>query len=575
MHTNRIFLGRVLPPALVVVVASACGSSSSQGTAVDAGEESSSEVAAPRPLAPASASFSTSRHPTFRWQLGAGSTGARLEVCAERACTRLLASFDAPGSSAVPTDDLPRGVVFWRLRGMSGGSAGSATSATWELVIPPASAAVASTWGAMSDGNGDGYGDVVVGDSDAFTMTQHVYVHLGGPQGPAATPSSVLSATAAQIHYASSVASAGDIDGDGFPELLVGSPSEDKVYVYAGGPSGWAEPPATVVTGPAMTMFGAAVSSAGDVNGDGYADVVVGNPGREATAASPVQGGAIVYLGSSEGLSMSRSITLPSVGMADEQGVGQFVASAGDANADGYADVAVYGGLGSTDPQAIVVYMGSAQSFGTASGIPLQYEGSNTTWLGNANLLSCVGDVNGDGYPDLGMASAAPPNSGFETDHVSLFYGGSSGLSQAPAARLDSTIAPTDHFAMSVAGSDFDQSGVDDVAVAIVSFAVPPLIAQVYEGNAIDPMLVTTLTTTNSSLLYEREVGSADVDGDGYPDLLVGDPGRQTSSGDAGMVHGAVVIFRGGASGVASTPSYTLLPPDGTAVAYGASIVRP
>jgi hypothetical protein len=565
---------RLLGPALLSAVAPACGASS-QGTVADAGEEGAGEVAAPRPIAPSSASFSTSRSPTFRWELGAGSDGARVEVCAERECTRIVASFEVRGSSGAPAQDLPAGVVFWRLRGTSGAVAGSSTSPIWELGVPPQSAPVAATWGAMSDGNGDGYGDVIAADSDAFTQTQRVYVHLGGPQGPSRSPSSVLSAASAQVHYASSVASAGDVDGDGYPELVVGSPGEDKVYVYAGGPSGYAEPPATVLAGPAMTAFGLAVSGAGDVNGDGYADVVVGNPNREATPASPVQGGAIVFFGGPAGLSSSRSVTLPSYGTSNEQGMGQFVASAGDANGDGLADIAVYGGLGTTDPQNVIVYMGAATGFGKSPGIPLQYEGANTTWMGNANLLSGVGDVNGDGYPDLAMASATPPNSGYETDHVSLFFGGASGLSPVPSRRLDSSILPSDHFGMSVAGSDFDRSGASDLAVAIVSYAVPPLVAQVYEGGPVDPVLATTLTTTDATVQFEREVGAADVDGDGYPDLIVGYPSRDTPGGDAGVLHGAVAVYRGGPHGVASTPGYTLLPPDGTAVAYGASIVRP
>jgi hypothetical protein len=545
--------------ALFAGVGAGC-SASSQGSVADAGEEGAIEVAAPRPVGPPSASFSTTRVPTFRWQLGAGSDGARVEICTERACTRVVASFDVHGESGAPPQGLPVGVVFWRLRGMAGSAVGSAVSPTWEVGVPSQSAPVASTWGAMSDGNGDGYGDVIVADSDAFTETQHVYVHLGGPSGPSRTPSAVLSSASPQIHYGASVASAGDVDGDGYPELLVGSPGEDRVYVYAGGPSGYAEPPAVALVGQAMTAFGLAVSGAGDVNGDGYADIVVGNPNREATPASPVQGGAVVYFGAASGLSPARSVVLPTYGSSEEQGVGQFVASAGDANGDGLGDVAVYGGLGNTDPQHVIVYMGSASSFGMSPGVPLQYEGANTTWLGNANLA---------------MASATPPNSTYEADHVSLFYGGASGLSPVPARRLDSTISGHDHFGMSVAGSDFDQSGTSDLAVAIVSYAVPPLVAQIFEGAAVDPTLATTLTTTDSAVQFEREVGSADVDGDGYPDLLVGYPGRDTPSGDGGVLHGAVSVYRGGAGGVASAPSYTLLPPDGTAVAYGASLVRP
>ncbi len=570
MQTLRPLAARLVAAALL----GGCSASSSQGSAADAGQEASVDVAAPRPVTPASASFSTSGRPTFRWKLGEGSSGARVEICAERACTRVITTFDVRGSSGSPAQDLPPGVVFWRLRGMAGASVGSSTSVTWELTVRPGSAPVSLTWGAMSDGNGDGYGDVVAGDSDAFTKTQHVYVYLGGRSGPSHAPSSVLGAPAPQLSYASSVASAGDVDGDGFPELLVGSPAEGKVYVYAGGPSGWAEPPATVLAGPAMTSFGQAVSGAGDVNGDGYADVVVGNPNREATAASPVQGGAVVYFGSAKGLSASSSVTLPTSGTSSEQDVGQFVASAGDVDGDGLADVAIYGGLGTTDPQKVLVFMGSATSFGTRPGIPLQFEGANTTWMGSANLLSCVGDVNGDGYPDLAMATATPPNAVYEVDHVSLFYGGATGLPPTPARRLDGTIGTADHFGMSVAGGDFDQSGVDDVAIAVVSTATPPLVAQVYEGGPVDPMLTTTLTTTEGTLRYAREVGSADVDGDGYPDLIVGDPGREIA-GDGGYLHGAVLVFKGGPAGVASTPAHVLLPPDDTNVAFGASIVRP
>ncbi len=394
------------------------------------------------------------------------------------------------------------------------------------------------------------------------------------PEAPRERPLRCCRPRALRILYAASVASAGDVDGDGYPELVVGSPSEDKVYVYAGGPSGYAEPPATVLAGPATTAFGRAVSGAGDVDGDGYADVVVGTPNAAATAASPVQGGAIVFFGGPMGLSISRSVTLPSYGTSNEQGVGQYVASAGDTNGDGFADVAVFGGLGTVDPQTVIVYMGSPTAFGKSPGVPLQYEGANTAWMGNANLLSCAGDVDGDGYADLAMATPTPPNSQYETDHISLFFGGASGPSRVPSQRLDSTIVLSDHFGMSVAGADFDGTGASDVAVAIVALAAPPLDAQVYEGGAV-PALASTVMASYATVQLEREVGAADVDGDGYPDLIVGYPSANTPTGDAGVLHGAVAIFRGSSHGVSLQPSYTLLPPDGTAVAYGASLVRP
>jgi hypothetical protein len=579
MRHASIALARV-PLVLVAVIAalgSGCGASSQGSTTApgDAGEEGSVSVAAPRPIAPASASFTTGRQPTFRWTLEGGATGARVEVCADRACGRVLTSFDVTGSSGAPPSALPPGVAFWRLLGRQGASVGTEVSPTWEMHVGAATSPVSLTWGALSDGNGDGIADVVAADSDNFSMTQHVYVHLGSPSGPSPTPSSVLSARMPQLHYAASIAVAGDLDGDGYPELAVGSPNEDSVYVYSGGSMGWHEPPAVVLQGPAMTSFGMAVSAAGDVDGDGYADLIVGMPAREPTAAQPVQGAAMVFFGSASGASSSRSVNLPSYGSSGEQNVAQYVASAGDADGDGFADVVVYGGLGTTDPQNLLVYPGSAKGFGTRAPTVLQYEGANTTWLGNANLLSCAGDVDGDGYPDLAMGSASPPNSGYETDHVSIFSGGPSGLSAAPARRLDSTTSASDHFAMSLAGGDLGGSDLDDVAIAIVSYATVPLAAEVYQGNPVDPMLVSTITTSDATSEFEREVSVYDVDGDGYADLIVGYPSRQTTSGDGGVLHGAVGVYKGGAAGVSLTPAYTLLPPDGTSVAYGASLARP
>jgi hypothetical protein len=177
-----------------LVLGAACSPASPQaagdaGVSVDdAGDAAGIALAAPRPVAPVGVSFLTSRRPTFRWALGGGADGARVEVCRDRACTAIVASFDAPGDQGSPPDELPAGVVFWRLRGMHGGAAGASTSAAWEAVVPSRSSPRSTAWGAMLDANGDGFGDVVVGDSDTFAATQHVYVHHGGPQGPAATP---------------------------------------------------------------------------------------------------------------------------------------------------------------------------------------------------------------------------------------------------------------------------------------------------------------------------------------------------------------------------------------------------
>ncbi|HEX8792245.1 MAG TPA: integrin alpha, partial [Polyangiaceae bacterium] len=339
-------------PVVFALAAAACSAPHTSPSSSSGGPDAVN-VPAPRPMAPASLSFSTSRVPTFRWELAHGSSGARVEICRDRACDAVVTSFDATGSSGVASTELPAGLVFWRLRGLSAGAAGSTTSVTWELVVPARSAPVATTWGTMLDANGDGVGDVVAGDSNSFQPSQHVYVFLGSAHGPPSAPSSVLSGGSPLLHYAASIASAGDVDGDGYGDLAVGSPTEDTVYFYRGGPSGYSEPPSLVLTGPAQSRFGAAVSSAGDVNGDGYADLVVGAPIQPMGGGSSVVGGARVYLGGPSGLSPTAFVELAPPATSDEQGFGQYVSDAGDMDGDGRGDVAVYGGTGSFDPQRI------------------------------------------------------------------------------------------------------------------------------------------------------------------------------------------------------------------------------
>jgi hypothetical protein len=431
----------------------------------------------------------------------------------------------------------------------------------------------------MMDANGDGFGDVVVGDTNGFQPSQHVYLYLGGPRGPSAAPSAVLSGQSATVHYAESLASAGDVDGDGYGDFAVGSPTEDTVYFYRGGPAGYADPPSLLLSGPAKSRFGGAVSGAGDVNGDGYADLVVGLPIRLPRSGTSVVGGASVYFGSASGLSPSSFVELTPPATSDEQGFGQFVSNAGDLDGDGSADIAVYGGVGSFDPQRIYVYRGGGKSFGAAPDFTLEYDGTDYSWLDAANVLACAGDLDGDGYPDLAMAT---PHLGtaYDVDHISLFHGGPS-LTPVPSLRLDSPIAMADHFGLGLAANDFDRDGVDDLAVGLLCFDVLPPSALVYGGGAGVPWLQTRIETRDRLWQAVREVGAADVDGDGFPDLVVGYPGRVTSSSgraaDGGSIslHGAVEIHRGGPGGVGDAASWTLLPPDDATVAFGATLARP
>src|SRR5262245_55677123 len=87
----------------------------------------------------------------------------------------------------------------------------------------------------------------------------------------------------------------GDVDGDGDDELLVGSPNAGRVDIYAGSPTGPSVAPVTTVLGPVFDGFAEGLAIAGDVNGDGYDDVLTGAP-YYGTSGQPEEGRVSLFL---------------------------------------------------------------------------------------------------------------------------------------------------------------------------------------------------------------------------------------------------------------------------------------
>ena len=165
--------------------------------------------------------------------------------------------------------------------------------------------------------------------------------------------------------YGVEVASAGDVNGDGYGDVIVGAwtysngqTQEGRSYAYHGSASGlnstaqW-----TVESDQANADFGISVSSAGDVNGDGFSDVIVGawRGGNQSQ-----EGRIYVYHGSATGLSAMADWTAESDQVNARLGIS--VATAGDVNGDGYSDViaaALYYSNGQLDEGRAFVYHGS------------------------------------------------------------------------------------------------------------------------------------------------------------------------------------------------------------------------
>src|SRR5262249_27141223 len=164
------------------------------------------------------------------------------------------------------------------------------------------------------DVNGDGFDDVLVG---AYTFDNgqmdegRAFLYMGSATGLASTPAWTAESDQAGAWFGRSVATAGDVNGDGFSDVIVGAPlytngesSEGRAFLYLGSAGGLSSTPAwTAEANQAGAQFGFSVATAGDVNGDGRSDVIIGAP--HYTNGETQEGSAFVYEGSASGLNSS------------------------------------------------------------------------------------------------------------------------------------------------------------------------------------------------------------------------------------------------------------------------------
>jgi hypothetical protein len=240
------------------------------------------------------------------------------------------------------------------------------------------------------DVNGDGYGDLVVGASGLATSTGEVDVYLGGPSGLGTTPTTLNDpANTAGDSFGGSVAGAGDVNGDGYGDLIVGARgtpnSTGGAYIYYGGSSGIGSLP-TALNDPGGTLgdsFGLSVACAGDVNGDGYADLVVGAYSTESGT-----GHVYVFVGGPPSPLGPLVATLVDPAPMAAGGFGVFVASAGDVTGDGYAGVVVGVDGAPTSSGSVYVYPGGMPDLGAAVSV------ANTSDAGSQFGASVFGATN-------------------------------------------------------------------------------------------------------------------------------------------------------------------------------------
>ena len=192
-----------------------------------------------------------------------------------------------------------------------GSATGLETAASWTESLGQANARFGGSVATAGDINGDGYADVIVGASEFDNGEPNegrAYVYFGSASGLSAAAVWTEESDQAGAYYGASVGTAGDVNGDGYSDVIVGArgydngeTNEGRVYVYHGSPSG-VSPTHGWVTGGngGLPYSGLTVATAGDINGDGYADVIVGS--RYSDNGEADEGRAFLFHGSATGL---------------------------------------------------------------------------------------------------------------------------------------------------------------------------------------------------------------------------------------------------------------------------------
>lgn len=347
--------------------------------------------------------------------------------------------------------------------------------------------------------------------------------HLGGP--------------AAGMRFGSAVAAAGDVNGDGFADVIIGAYSAapgglsfaGSAFVHSGADGsllhqfdGAAE----------LDYFGSAVGGAGDVNGDGFDDLLVGAPGVDVGLESAA-GRAYVYSG------LDGSLLYQFDGVEYHDRLGSAVCGVGDVNLDGRGDFLIAAPLANPSDleSAGSVFLHS----GFDGSLLQQFDGTEVNEELGATLAA-AGDVDNDGRNDFIIATPEANAGGYFLAGRARVHSGSD---FSVLLTLEGT-AEAQRLAWSAANAgDVDMDGHDDVILG-APYATPASVlragmAQVYSG--FDGSLLMQINGRQRDDNFGMSVaGGPDFNQDGFDDLIIG---ASRVNGSAGPDTGQVNIISG------------------------------
>jgi FG-GAP repeat/FG-GAP-like repeat len=404
------------------------------------------------------------------------------------------------------------------------------------------------------DVNGDGLADVIVSvfvSEYGICKAGNAFLYYGTKNGVSALPVWTGTCNQVEANYGASVAYAGDINGDGYADVIVGAPhfsngqsNEGAAFVYYGSPTGLSKTPSwTAESNQANAFFGESVSTAGDVNKDGYSDIIIGAPMFDNGETN--EGRAFVYYGSANGISIMAAWTAE--GDQVSANFGKTVACAGDVNGDNYSDVLV----GAPNYDNGQINEGRAFIYsGTNIGVNLapSWTGeSNQAEANYGNALARAGDVNGDGFGDIVIGANRYDDGQSNVGKIYVYLGSANGFSLYPdwtftGDQLDGNLG------ISVSGGgDINGDGYHEIVVGSSSSWQDRPNGKVYIFNGSRRGVTLDITQINNESFPNATLGysvatAGDINGDGYADVIAGvilDTVQISAPGKAMMINGS------------------------------------
>ncbi len=499
----------------------------SEGAVIDAGVDApppalwpQPDPAAPRLIAPLSCTWHSSRRPTLRWALPPGVERVVVEVCADRPCQRVEHTLEVSGDSVRVPEELRPGAHFWRAFALVDGRRG-AGSFTWGFRAPFRSAPNDLALGTYVDVNGDGYGDVV-GITPGPTNPVHVF--FGGPQGPGPRYDQ-------RIEASGGVRETGDLNGDGFSDVLAvrvddrAQPAIQLLEVHLGSPSGLRATRTLFPRQmPAEVGSSIVVSSLGDVNGDGYADL------SHTPYSTRMLESARIYLGSPNGYEHANSFDV-----VPETAIPLYfkrVFPIGDFNGDSQPDFMVEGIQSWPDsfmPSSRRYYVVNAAQLRDPNRLGVRLQPPPTQWFNHPTMSNRLRycDLNGDGRSEIYMRTW----DGMRMTPLNIYTHREGAMSLMPS----STYSMGGSFFLELIGVDFDYNCAPDLDGdgfndLILSAGLAPLNYVLFGSNSGPGLPVrfgTGVVVVGSEQDRSSRETANDVNGDGRSECAILDTTRE------------------------------------------------